>query len=79
MHLAADRRCRPLSILLTPGQAADSPRFLPVMAKIRVRGPRGRPRTRPGAVAGNKAYSARVNRAYLRGAVLWLRSLPATP
>jgi hypothetical protein len=27
VHLSADRRCRPLSFVLTPGQAADSPRF----------------------------------------------------
>jgi transposase len=66
MHLSADRRCRPLSIVLTPGQAADSPRFIPVIDKIKVRGPVGRPRTRPGAAAGDKAYSSRANRAYLR-------------
>ena len=66
VHLATDRRCRPLSIILTPGQAADSPRFLPVLQKIKVRGPVGRPRTRPDAVAGDKAYSSRANRAHLR-------------
>ena len=52
--------------MLTPGQAADSPRFIPVMEKIIVRGRRGRPRTRPRAAAGDKAYSSRANRAYLR-------------
>jgi transposase len=31
-----------------------------------VRGPAGRPRTRPGAVAADKAYSSRANRTYLR-------------
>ncbi len=31
-----------------------------------MRGPVGRPRTRPGAVAGDKAYSSRGNRTYLR-------------
>lgn len=31
-----------------------------------MRGPVGRPRTRPDAVAGDKAYSSRVNRAHLR-------------
>ena len=51
---------------MTPGQAADSPRFIPVLKKIRVRLPVGRPRTRPGAVAADKAYSSRANRAYLR-------------
>ncbi|BCL25100.1 IS5 family transposase [Streptomyces tuirus] len=66
VHLAADPRCRPLSFLLTEGQAADSPRFVPGLKKIKVRGPVGRPRTRPDAVAGDKAYSSRANRAYLR-------------
>lgn len=66
VHLAADRQCRPLAITLTAGQAADSPQFIPVLEKIRVRGPIGRPRTRPDAVAGDKAYSSRGNRAYLR-------------
>lgn len=45
VHLAVERRCRPLSIILTPGQAADSPRFIPVLKKIKVRGRVGRPRT----------------------------------
>ncbi|RKN02792.1 IS5 family transposase, partial [Streptomyces radicis] len=66
VHLTADRKCRPLALLLTAGQAADSPQFIPVLKKVRVRGPVGRPRTRPDAVAGDKAYSSRGNRAYLR-------------
>jgi transposase len=37
-----------------------------VLNKVRVRLPVGRPRTRPGAVAADKAYSSRANRAYLR-------------
>ncbi len=52
--------------MLTPGQAADSPRFVAVLEEIRVCGPVGRPRTRPDAVAADKAYSSRANRAYLR-------------
>lgn len=52
--------------MLTPGQAADSPRFVAVLEKVKVRGPVGRPRTRPDAVAVDKAYSSRANRAYLR-------------
>lgn len=55
-----------MSFVLTPGQAADSPRFVPVLEGVRVRGPVGRPRTRPRAVAADKAYSSRANRAYLR-------------
>ncbi|GAB2836773.1 hypothetical protein GCM10027073_74410 [Streptomyces chlorus] len=65
-HLATDRRCRPLSFVVTPGQAADSPRFAAVLDRVRIRGPVGRPRTRPGAVAADKAYSSRANRSYLR-------------
>lgn len=52
--------------MLTAGQAADSPQFIPVLKKLRVRSPVGRPRTRPDAVAGDKAYSSRGNRAHLR-------------
>jgi transposase len=66
IHLAGDRRCRPLSLVLTAGQSADSPQFVTVLEKVRVRMPVGRTCTRPGAVAGDKAYSSRGNRAYLR-------------
>lgn len=52
--------------MLTPGQSADNPQFAAVVDKVRVRVPVGRPRTRPGAVAADKAYSARGTRAYLR-------------
>lgn len=37
-----------------------------MLQKIRVPEPVGRPRTRPDAVAGDKAYSSKANRAYLR-------------
>lgn len=66
VHLSADRRCRPLSFPPTPCPAADSPRFTAVLAGIRVRIPVGHPRTRPGAVAADNAYSSRANRVCLR-------------
>ncbi|MFG2594113.1 transposase [Streptomyces sp. NPDC048438] len=66
VHLASDRKCRPPALVLTTGQAADSPQFVLVLKKVRVGGPVDRPRTRPDAVAGGKAYSSRGNRAYLR-------------
>ncbi len=53
-------------LTLTVGQAADSPQFIPVLGKLRVRLTVGRPRTRPDAVAADKAYSSRSNRTYLR-------------
>ena len=37
-----------------------------MLEKIKVRGPVGRPATRPKAAAADKAYSSKANRAYLR-------------
>ena len=67
IHLAADRRCRPISRVTSAGQRHDSLALRPVLAAIRIlrRGP-GRPRTRPDRVLGDKAYSSRKIRAYLR-------------
>ncbi|THA46055.1 IS5 family transposase [Streptomyces sp. A1136] len=47
VHLSADGRCRPRSLVITPGQRADCTQFKPVLEKIRVPkvGP-GRPRKR---------------------------------
>ena len=67
LHLAVEAGQRPLSIVVTAGQAGDSPQFGAVLHGIRVPrlGP-GRPRTRPDRVVADKAYSSRPNRAYLR-------------
>jgi transposase len=67
IHLAADRRCRPLARVTTAGHRHDSLAFAPLLKKLRIgrRGP-GRPRTRPGRVPGDKAYSSRAIRAQLR-------------
>ncbi len=67
MHAAVDAAGLPLVFVLTPGQAADCPQFRAVLDRLRVPGPLGRPRTRPRAVAADRAYSSRSNRAYLRG------------
>jgi len=67
IHLVADRRCRPVARLISPGQDGDSPQFVPVLDRIRI--PRvggGRPRTRPATVMADKAYSSKANRAWLR-------------
>jgi transposase len=67
IHLVADRRCRPLTGILTPGQHGDCPGLIPLMGQVRItRRGTGRPRTRPGAAMGDKAYSSAANRAYLR-------------
>ncbi|MFJ8437360.1 IS5 family transposase, partial [Kitasatospora sp. NPDC094019] len=66
IHAAVDSAGLPLAFVLTPGQAADCPQFQAVLGKVRVRGPVGRPRTRPDAVAADRAYSSKANRSYLR-------------
>ncbi|RMB81431.1 IS5 family transposase [Streptomyces shenzhenensis] len=67
VHLSADGRCRPLSLVVTPGQRADCTQFEPVLEKIRVPriGP-GRPRKKPDSLAADKAYSNGPCRAYPR-------------
>lgn len=74
IHLACEQGRKPLSVVLTAGQAGDSPQFATVLEAIRVTrtGP-GRPRSRPDRVLADKAYSSRANRAYLRR-----RGIPAT-
>ncbi|KXO95960.1 IS5 family transposase, partial [Tsukamurella pseudospumae] len=66
IHQLVDGNGLPLVTLLTAGQAGDSPMFLPLMNLLRVGRTRGRPRTRPNAVRGDKAYSSRAIRAHLR-------------
>jgi len=67
LHLACEQGQRPLSMLVTAGQAGNSPQFSAVLAGIWVprHGP-GRARTRPDRVLADKAYSSRGNRAELR-------------
>jgi transposase len=53
--------------VLTAGQDGDSPQFVPALEKIRVARRRGgAARSRPDAVAADKAYGSKENRAYLR-------------
>ncbi|MFE9138501.1 IS5 family transposase [Streptomyces sp. NPDC007355] len=67
LHLSADGHCRPLSLIVTPGQRADCTQFKPVLEKIRVPRPGvGRPRKKPDSLAADKAYSNGPIRQYLR-------------
>jgi transposase len=54
-----------LARVTSAGQRHDSLGFAPVMNAIRIRR-RGRPRTRPGRVLADKAYSSKAIRAHLR-------------
>jgi transposase len=67
IHLLADSGCRPLARVTSAGHRHDSLAFAPLMGRLKVarRGP-GRPRTRPGRVLGDKAYSSAAIRAHLR-------------
>uniref|UniRef100_UPI003570E3D6 IS5 family transposase n=1 Tax=Streptomyces ruber TaxID=83378 RepID=UPI003570E3D6 len=67
LHLSADGRCRPLSLVVTGGQRADCTQCEPVLEKICVPRPGpGRPRSRPDGLAADKAYSNGPCRRYLR-------------
>jgi transposase len=63
IHLLADSGCRPLARVTSAGQRHDSLALAPLM--VARRGP-GRPRTRPGRVLGDKAYSSTAIRSRLR-------------
>ncbi|MGM9465691.1 IS5 family transposase [Streptomyces murinus] len=67
IHLACDGRGRPLAFVVTGGNINDCTRFITVMEAIRVPrlGP-GRPRIRPDHVLGDKGYSSRAIRTWLR-------------
>ena len=68
VHTLCDGRGRDLATRLTPGQDADTSELVGLVDQVRVARPggRGRPRTRPDHLTGDKAYSSRANRVALR-------------
>ncbi|RMB81458.1 IS5 family transposase [Streptomyces shenzhenensis] len=67
LHLAVDGLGRPLGLVLTGGNVNDCTQFTALMDAIRVpRSGPGRPRTRPAHVIGDKGYSPKAIRAWLR-------------
>jgi transposase len=52
--------------VLTPGQRNEAPQVPALLERGAVRRPRGRPRVRPDGVVGDKAYTGRNVRSYLR-------------
>ncbi len=69
IHPLVDGWGRPMVLVVTAGQANDSPVLPALLHGLRVPrvGP-GRPRTRPEAVLADKAYSSRAHRQRLRAA-----------
>lgn len=66
-HVAVDGKGRPLSILLTGGQCADTVHLEPVLDAIAVPRADGRgTRQHPEQLLGDKGYSSKANRALLR-------------
>ena len=55
-----------MTVSLTPGQCHESKEFERVINQVRIVPSRGRPRTRPEGLAGDKAYSAQHIRQHLR-------------
>lgn len=66
-HLRAEGKGKPITFLVTPGQRHEQSAFQALMEIGAVkRVGRGRPRLRPDRVAGDKGYSGRTIRRYLR-------------
>lgn len=65
-HLLTDSNGIPLHVEVSAGQRHESKLFEPVMNGVKIKRPTGRPRQRPKAVAGDKAYSVKRIRGWLR-------------
>jgi transposase len=67
VHLKAEGHGKPLTVVLTPGQQHEATVFEVLLNRGAIRRPGpGRPRSRPGRVVGDKAYTGRRRRARLR-------------
>ena len=67
VHLRAESSGKPIALLITAGQRHEQTVFEALMEIGTVKRPgRGRPRVRPDRVAGDKGYSSRKLRRYLR-------------
>jgi transposase len=67
LNVRAEGQGRPVAVVLQPGQRHESQAFEPLLERGAVTRPRrGRPRRRPERVVGDKAYSNRRLRRWLR-------------
>lgn len=66
LHLVTDGQGLPLAITLTPGQQHESTVCEETLNAVRIKQESGPARTRPKAVTGDKAYSSKAIRDFLR-------------
>lgn len=66
IHLVADGQGTPLAVTLTPGQQHESTMCEETLNAVRIKQESGPARKRPKAVAGDKAYSSKAIRDFLR-------------
>ncbi len=67
VHVRVEGRGKPVAFVLTPGQRHEASVFEELMTRGVVKRPgSGRPRIRPRRVCGDKGYSSRKIRSYLR-------------
>ncbi len=67
VHVRVEGAGKPVAFVLTPGQRHEASVFEELMTRGAVRRPGGgRPRIRPKRVCGDKGYSSRKIRSYLR-------------
>jgi transposase len=64
-HILVDGNGTPLAVDVTAGQVHDSQRLEPILTKVKVHQKRGRPKSRPERLAGDKAYSSNGIREFL--------------
>jgi transposase len=67
VHVRADRHGKPVVLLVTAGERHDQTMFEPLLEQGQIRRDgRGRPRQRPRRIVGDKGYSSRRIRGWLR-------------
>lgn len=66
VHVLATKEGIPLCLMLSRGSLHDSKMFFDLVSSLKLKGARGRPRSRPDELAADKAYDSRKVREYLR-------------
>ena len=64
VHVLATKEGIPLCLMLSRGNVHDSKMFFDLVSSLKLKGARGRPRSRPDELAADKAYDSRKVREY---------------